>query len=104
MRAPFYENVSSKYGAPMGRRSDLLQNFDYANRLHMRRVPMVDGDYDPGGAYWGGGRGVDTLWCVWDDEGNVHYSRGSAASVQAKFDRVAKDEGFSGAKWYRGKR
>ena len=45
------ENVSSKYGAPMGRNS-------YANpdcttaKIHF--VPLVDG-YDNGGAYWGDG-------------------------------------------------
>lgn len=101
MRAPFYENVSSKYGAPMGRHSDLPQNFDFSKPLHMRRVPFVDGDYDPGGAYWGGG---SALWCVWDDEGNVYYSRGSGASVQAKFEQVARSEGFPGAKWFRVRR
>lgn len=88
MKAPFYENVSSKYGAPMGRRSDPPGDFDLMQRLHMRQVPMVDGAYDPGGAYWGGG----VLWCVWDDDGHEHYSRGSAASVQAK---------FPGAKWFK---
>lgn len=44
--------VSSRYGAPMGRRS-IHDNPEAAVTLF--RVRFVDGDYDQGGAYWGGG-------------------------------------------------
>jgi hypothetical protein len=54
-------NVSSAYGAPMGRR-DERGDPDAPYKLYLRRVPMVDGDYDSGGAYWGGGFGVEPLW------------------------------------------
>ena len=63
---PFKVNVSSKYGAPMGRRSDKV-----FGKVHLERVPFVDGDYDQGGAYWGG---PANLWCAWN-EGGAHYVR-----------------------------
>lgn len=75
--APFYDNVSSKYGAPMGRRS--CKPSELAGKVHLARVPMVDGAYDPGGAYWGGpetSQGLRHLFCLWDDDGNVLYTRG----------------------------
>jgi hypothetical protein len=53
--------VSTKYGAPMGRRSyGVDPNTSVANekevRVYDKRVPMSDcGAYDQGGAYWGCG-------------------------------------------------
>lgn len=61
---PFERNVSSMYGAPMGRRSDKL---DGVGRVRLQRVPFVDGDYDQGGAYWGGGAGTQPLFCAWGE-------------------------------------
>jgi len=60
VKAPFESNVSSKYGAPMGRHSDPMS--DLTGKVHLRCVPFVDGDYDKGGAYWGGGT---PLFCAW---------------------------------------
>jgi hypothetical protein len=68
---PYQVNVSSKYGAPMGRPSDPVDQL--RGRVHLRRVPFVDGDYDQGGAYWGGA-GLP-LYCVWDDSGSANYFR-----------------------------
>lgn len=68
---PFERNVSSPHGAPMGRRSDPIEEFE--GRVHLERVPMVDGDYDAGGAYWGGGS--NPVYCAWDDAGHEHYLR-----------------------------
>ena len=68
--APFYTNVSSKYGAPMGRRSDAAMY----GKLRLVRVPFVDSCYDPGGAYWGM---PANLYCAWNDEG-THYLRASS--------------------------
>lgn len=56
-----FANVSSAYGAPTGRR-EFGDPGDTPMALF--RVNMVDGDYDDGGAYWGGGRGVDPLYCL----------------------------------------
>ncbi len=72
---PFQRPVGSAYGAPMGRHSDPIA--DLTGRVRVMRVPLVDGDYDPGGAYWGGGRGTLLLFCAWDGEGHVHYLRAS---------------------------
>lgn len=49
------ERVSSKYGAPMGRPNALPADPSVKVQLHLRLLDMVDGDYDEGGAYWGGG-------------------------------------------------
>jgi hypothetical protein len=37
-------------------------------KCHLFRVRMVDGDYDDGGAYWGGPPS-EPLWCVRDKRG-----------------------------------
>lgn len=73
---PFRQPVHSQYGAPMGRRSD--QPGEFVGKANLQRVPFVDGDYDPGGAYWGGGRGSQPLFCAWDDEGHRIYLRASS--------------------------
>lgn len=71
---PFTRNVSGKYGAPMGRTNDSLDDFE--NPVRLVRVPLGGGgDYDQGGAYWGGGRGTLPLFCAWDAEGHEWYTR-----------------------------
>ncbi len=52
------EDVSSSFGAPMGRAE---QREGVPERLHLQHVRFVDGAYDTGGAYWGGGT---PLWCA----------------------------------------
>jgi hypothetical protein len=59
-------------GAAMGRGSDLP--FDAACELRIRQVHL-DGDYDAGGTYWGGGPGTLPLFCVFDGEDRVRYLR-----------------------------
>lgn len=56
-----FPKVSSKYGAPMGRRSDSAANLQDCKRLHARRQGGGDG-YDRGGAYWGT---PSNVWGVW---------------------------------------
>ena len=51
--------VDCSRGAPMGRRS-IKDNLKAKVRLF--RVILVDGDYDIGGAYWGGGTGTRSLY------------------------------------------
>ncbi len=87
-RPPFEREVGSKFGAPMGRQSDPPNQFDLSEPLHIQLVRMYDGDYDKGGAYWGGGRGTNPLYCVWEDvEGHVFYMRApqGVTEVMAKF-------------------
>ena len=80
MNAPFEVNVSSKYGAPMGRPSDDPEAF-VGQIVQLRKVPAVDGDYDPGGAYWGSPK---DLYCAWNDE-LVFYCR-----AKSREDAMAK--------------
>ena len=68
---PFQANVSSKYGAPMGRSGNLRADL-VGCKVHLRRVPLVDGCYDQGGAYWGG---PNDLYCAWTDDGKEVYLR-----------------------------
>lgn len=85
--APFYSNVSSSRGAPMGRGVDDPEDFDLSKPLHIAQVPMVDGDYDPGGAYWGSG----LIYCVWDEtedeDGYEHrlFKRGDIGDAKELF-------------------
>ena len=39
-------------------RSTLIDDCSAFVRLHLYRMRLVDGDYDNGGAYWGGGNAV----------------------------------------------
>lgn len=85
--APFYVNAGSEYGAPMGRGSDSPEDFPRGVPLHIQMIPFMDGDYDPGGAYWGGG---EPIYCVWDDEGHECYRRAwSRADAEAHFPDAA---------------
>lgn len=47
-------DVNTKYGAPMGRPNVGCEPDDI--KVYTRRVPMIDGAYDRGGAYWGIGK------------------------------------------------
>jgi hypothetical protein len=71
----------SKYGAQMGRASDLP--FDATGELLIRVVPIDTGGYDPGGAYWGSGQ---TLFYVFDADGRGRYLRAvSVDEVRGQF-------------------
>lgn len=73
MKGPHFAPVNSRYGAPMGRR-----DFPTVEPVKMRLVPvpMVDGCYDPGGAYWGAGV---PLWASWG-----HDPDGDAVTVYVR--------------------
>lgn len=86
MRAyPDRVEVFSKYGAPMGRRDSHPGNEPEA-RVRVYRVRFVDGDYDRGGAYWGGGT---PLYCATDDMGFVRWIR---ASDRAAAKAIVREE------------
>ncbi len=85
---PHYTKAYSQYGASMGRRSDLSHNT--TDKLHLNRVRLDSGGYDPGGAYWGGGT---PLYRVENDEGEQRYLRAR--------DREAAKKEFPKAKWFR---
>lgn len=56
---PFSE-VSSKYGAPMGRHGHDANSWDRQGKLYARHCGG-DGQYDKGGAYWGHSK----VYAVW---------------------------------------
>ena len=78
LQYPYNVTVSGKYGAPMGRPSQGDATEDYI-KLACKAVPMVDGDYDKGGAYWGGGSGRGRVYCVFNgDRSIVRYYRATS--------------------------
>jgi hypothetical protein len=58
-------NASSPHGAQMGRRNQVDGE---PEKLHLQRIRFVDGDYDTGGAYWGGGRDSQPIYCAFSPE------------------------------------
>jgi hypothetical protein len=83
---PFPE-VSSRYGAPMGRRGDNPSNLHGLKRLHARRQGGGNG-YDKGGAYWGFPSNVWGVWGWIDGQVSCTYVRAnSRAAAIAKVQR-----------------
>jgi hypothetical protein len=77
-------NVSSRYGAPMGRPSSTEAP---TSKLELFQLHPVDGDYDNGGAYWGFGPGSLPVWCCRCDEHEFEvFVR--AASRTAAWEKV----------------
>lgn len=55
----------SSRGADMGRRDwGLIEHKNRPMMMHLQLVSFVDGDYDLGGAYWGG-YPSEPLFCAW---------------------------------------
>lgn len=90
----FINPVSCKYGAPVGRYTgpDFLDTS--AGKVYLRRVPLDQGGYDKGGAYWGIGQ---PLWEVLDQDGNgTIFRAGSRDKAKALVQ-----ENFPDATFYR---
>lgn len=110
MKAPFLENGSTGFtlpdgswqctGSQMGRRDAIPDDYATVRKLHLVRVPMVGGDYDPGGAYWGGGIGVSPLYCAYgeSDTEQVHAFFRATSRADAKARAVS---AFPNASFYR---
>lgn len=100
-------NVSSRYGAPMGRPDNLPDNPHAPVSLHLERLRMVDGDYDEGGAYWGGPGPAGAMYCAWNEQGvrvylraiNLELAKRMVARVltNASFDPASELDEFSRA-------
>jgi len=58
-------NATSQWGASMGR-CDHISDPNHPVKFHLVKLRWVDGDYDNGGAYWGGGMG-DNIFHAWGD-------------------------------------
>lgn len=67
-----FEDVSSRYGAPMGRRESRSIDTSAPRSVRLFRVRLGADGYDDGGAYWGTGA---PLWCAEDDDGNRQFIR-----------------------------
>jgi hypothetical protein len=81
----YQRNGGSKYGAWMGRKSDLPH--DSTGPLTIRKVPLDEGGYDSGGAYWGD---PDDLYVATDEDGYTAYVRAkSIAAARAQFPRAS---------------
>ena len=59
LKMPCHKAYSSR-GADMGRPNQLIGK---PEPLKLQRLKMVDGDYDTGGAYWGGVPSLP-MWCA----------------------------------------
>ena len=58
---PTLEQVSSKYGAPMGRRGNYAAG--EGTKFSLQRIRLDRGGYDPCGAYWGLGKPLYWAFC-----------------------------------------
>lgn len=73
-------NVSSRYGAPMGRANEGNIETCLPRFVRLFRVDLDSGGYDNGGAYWGHGM---PLWCALDDDGNRQFIRAASRARAA---------------------
>lgn len=76
-----FPRVNCQYGSPMGRR-DTLPPADQKVRLRLTRARLVDGDYDQGGAYWGGTPGT-SIYCGHNLAGVRIYCRATDSADAA---------------------
>jgi hypothetical protein len=81
-RLPGITNVSSKYGAPMGRWEGGHPESLADRTVRVFRVPICAQGYDSGGAYWGIGA---PLYCATDQEEYTRYIRAAdrESAIQA---------------------
>ena len=90
--------VSCSRGAPMGRANwGLIEHRERPMMMYLQRVRLIDGDYDLGGAYWGG-HPSDLLFCAWAEDVDARVF------VRAKNRMLAKREvkkHFVNAKFFR---
>lgn len=86
MTSPSEQPAGSRYGAPMGRPSRLGGEGPWRERpilLHLNRVRLNAGGYDPGGAYWGLGK---PIYEAWDDGGKAFITTRASRRDEAKAD------------------
>lgn len=79
-------DVSSKFGAPMGRRNTLPTDHTLPCSLQLDKLEWVDGDYDEGGAYWGNNSTTNIYWAHGDADDDTEVN----VFVRASNRRLAK--------------
>lgn len=74
-------SIPSPYGAQLGRSNLLPEDPQAPIQLRLAKLRWVDGDYDAGGVYWGGGRDSKNMYCGWCNAPEVVrvYVRGNTA-------------------------
>ena len=83
-------NVSSRFGAQMGRMSIFPENRKTTGKLKYRTLKWVDRDYDENGAYWGN-NGRDSIYFFFGDLEGEEFTTQifiRATSIQDAKDRV----------------
>ncbi len=83
LKRPEFSGCSS-YGAQMGRRNTIGEN----GKLHLQHLRSVDGDYDVGGAYWGG---AYDLYCAFAPD-LVENKKATCIFVRADDHEEAKEK------------
>lgn len=98
MSAPVLPEVTSRYGAPLGR-PDTITEPAHPVKFHLQRLRWVDYGHDQGGAYWGHSPGEFIYWAQGDgaDEVQEVFTR-ARTREQAK---RAVLEVFPAARFYR---
>lgn len=82
MTAIQLDNVSSRYGSPMGRRDSTGLESCVPRFVRLQRIRLDAGGYDSGGAYWGLRRPGESLFVAEDGDGNRQFvSAGSRAQA-----------------------
>lgn len=91
-------HASSQYGARMGRGN---QTQGEPEKLHLQRMRFVDGDYDTGGAYWGGNSRAGVMYCAFSPDDTVNNppvrvfvrAKNRADAKEAVLDELNAEEG-----------
>lgn len=91
--------VSCKYGAPLGDRGE-RGDPDYPYKFYLQRIRMVDGDYDPAGTYWGGGRGTAPLWGFMGEDDQL-LVRGFVRATNRVSAKARVSERYPNARFFR---
>jgi len=73
-------DVSTRYGAPMGRRGYGTPEHAEPRTVRLFHVPLDAGGYDRGGAYWGTGA---RLWCATDGPNYRQFTRAASRARAA---------------------
>lgn len=94
LATPEWKGYSSR-GADMGRGTWLNED-SYSKPCHLQRLRYVSGDYDTGGAYWGGGNGF--IYCAFNVETNTYLFTRAHSRESAKGLLI---ERFPGLRFFR---
>lgn len=82
MSSPKLCDVSSRFGAPMGRPAFYPADKTIALKFHLQRVRLNDGGYDTGGAYWGHGQRLYWACSVEEVETRMWIGRPEVSTVE----------------------